>query len=92
MANFIVSYDLNGPHPSHKQMDEHLARVGAKRARVLETVWWVDYSGTAAQLRDYLQTILRAEDRLLVCACSSAAWQNLLVDGNSLAQAWNAAA
>ena len=92
MANFIVTYDLNGPHPSHKQMDDLLARLGAKRARVLETVWWVDYSGTAEQLRNHLQTILRNEDRLLVCACSSAAWQNLLVNGQSLATAWNAAA
>ena len=92
MANFIISYDLNGSTPSHKQMDDLLSRIGAKRARVLETVWWVDYSGTAAQLRTHLQTILRTEDRLLVCACSSAAWQNLLVDGQSLANAWNAAA
>lgn len=91
MANYIVTYDLNGPTPSHKQMDDLLARVGAKRARVLETVWWVDYSGTDTQLRDHIQTILRKEDRLLVCACSSAAWQNLLVDGQSLVNAWKAA-
>lgn len=92
MANFVLSYDLNGPTPSHKQLDDLLAKVGAKRARILETVWWVDYSGTAAQLRTHLQTILRKEDRLMVCECSSAAWQNLLVDGNALAQAWREAA
>lgn len=92
MANYIVTYDLNGPTPSHKQMDDLLSRIGAKRARVLETVWWVDYSGTAAQLRTDLQTILHKEDRLLVCACSSAAWQNLLVDAQSLKDAWKSAA
>lgn len=92
MANFIVTYDLNGPNPSHKQVDELLAEVGATRARVLETVWWVDYSGTPKQLRDHLKTILQSEDGLLVCKCSSAAWQSLLVDGKSLASAWKHAA
>lgn len=92
MANFIVTYDLNGPNPSHKQVDDLLSRLGAKRARILETVWWVDYSGTPAQLRDHLQTILRNEDGLMVCKCSSAAWQSLLVDGQSLADVWNSAA
>lgn len=92
MANFIVTYDLNGPHPSHKQMDDHLACVGANRARVLETVWWVDYSGTAAQLRDHLQTILRREDGLLVCAVSSAAWQSLLVSDAPFKAAFERAA
>ena len=92
MANYIISYDLNGPNPSHKQMDDHLARVGATRARVLETVWWVDYSGTAVQLREYLQTILRREDGLLVCAVSAAAWQSLLVADESFRNAFNKAA
>lgn len=91
MANFIVSYDLNGPTPTHKQVDDLLARVGAKRARVLETVWWVDYSGTPEQLRNHLQTIIRREDSILVCLCSAAAWSNLLVDSGSLVTAWNAA-
>lgn len=92
MANFILTYDLNGPNPSHKQMDDFLGKLGATRGRVLETVWWVDYSGTAKQLRDRVQTILGREDVLLVCECSSAAWANLLVDSNSLKSAWEKAA
>ena len=92
MANYVVTYDLNGPSPSHKQMDDHLARVGARRARILETVWWVDYSGSAVQLRDYLQTILRKEDRLLVLAVSAAAWQGLLVPDQSFKDAFEKAA
>ena len=92
MANFIVSYDLNGPHPSHKEMDDHLARVTANRGRVLETVWWVDYAGTAAQLRDRLKTILGREDLLLVIEAKSAAWTNLLVNAAELKSAWERAA
>ncbi len=92
MTNFIISYDLNGPIPSHKQMDDHLARVTAKRGRVLETVWWVKYPGTAAELRDQVKTILGTEDLLLVIEAKSAAWTKLLVDGNALVTAWNEAA
>jgi hypothetical protein len=92
MANFIVTYDLNGPRPSHKEMDEFLESLVANRGRVLETVWWVDYAGTAAQLRDRLKTILGKEDLLLVIEAKSAAWTKLLVDNNALIQAWNKAA
>lgn len=92
MANFIISYDLNGLNPSHKEMDELIERLVANRGRVLETVWWVDYSGTAAALRDRLKTILGSEDSLLVIEAKSAAWSNLLVNNTSLIQAWKGAA
>ncbi len=92
MANFIVTYDLNGPRPSHKEMDDHLKRVTANRGRILETVWWVSYSGTAAQLRDQVKTILGKEDLLLVIEAKSAAWTSLLVTDSSLLEAWKKAA
>lgn len=92
MANFIISYDLNGPSPSHQQMDDHLRLLTAKRGRVLETVWWVSYPGTAAQLRDLVQTILGREDLLLVIEANSAAWTKLLVSSEGLKAAWNEAA
>ncbi|MBW8320468.1 MAG: hypothetical protein K0M47_14280 [Rhizobium sp.] len=79
MANFIITYDLNGPRPSHKEMDDFLSKLVANRGRVLETVWWVDYPGTAAQLRDRVKTILGKEDLLLVIEAKSAAWTKLLV-------------
>ncbi|WP_370301654.1 hypothetical protein [Pseudooceanicola sp.] len=92
MANFIVTYDLNGPNPSHKQMDEAISRVAAKYGRLLETVWWLDYRGTAAELRDLLQTILGKEDLLLVIECKSAAWTKLLVNSQAFKDAFNRAA
>lgn len=92
MANFIISYDLNGPTPSHQQMDKHLATLVVNRGRVLETVWWVDYPGTAAQLRDQVKTILGSEDLLLVIEAKSAAWTKLLVDTDALLTAWKSAA
>jgi len=91
MANYIVTYDLNGPRPSHKEMDDFLEKLTAKRGRVLETVWWVDYQGTAAQLRDRLRTIVGPEDLLMVIEAKSAAWTKILVDSDSLVEAWRLA-
>lgn len=92
MANYIITYDLNGPDPSHHEMDQFLEKLTVNRGRVLETVWWVDYAGTAAQLRDRVKTILGDEDLLLVIEAKSAAWTKLLVRGDSLKEAWNATA
>ncbi len=92
MANYIVTYDLNGPFPSNKQMDEAVSRVAAKYGRVLETVWWLEYSGTSTGLRDHLQSILGPEDLLLVIECKSAAWTKLLVDSQTFKDAFNKAA
>lgn len=88
MANYVVSYDLNGPSPSHKQMDDHLAMIGAARGRILETVWYVGYSGTQNQLLDHLKSILGKEDLIIVVEANSATWTKLLVDNQSLISAW----
>ncbi len=90
MANFIVTYDLNGPDPSHQEMDQTMRALGA--SRILETVWWLDYSGSASGLRDHLLATLRAEDGLLVCRCSAAAWNSLLVKGEAFKNAFEKAA
>lgn len=92
MANCIVSYDLNGSTPTHAQVDQLLERLATKRGRVLETVWWMNYPGTAKQLYNQVNAILRAEDRLLVCECNSAAWRNLLVNSEELESSWIEAA
>lgn len=81
MTSFIIVYDLDGPSPSYRDVDDLLGRLGARRARVFETVWWVDCRGTATQLRDQMRSILRSEDSLLVCECTSAAWQSLQSPG-----------
>lgn len=88
MANFIVSYDLNGPRPSHAEMDEHLATLNANVGRVLETVWYVGYTGTLNALYDHVKSILGTEDRLLVVEASDAIFSNLLVNDESLLAAW----
>ncbi|MGB3500319.1 MAG: hypothetical protein WBA44_01755 [Mesorhizobium sp.] len=85
VANFIVTYDLNGPHPTHKQMDDHLLKLGASyvRGRILETVWYVAGPTTAGALREYVQRILSPNDLLLVVEATGAAWTKTLLDGPS---------
>jgi hypothetical protein len=92
MANLIVTYDLNGPYPSHKQMDDHLARIATRHGRILETVWWVEYPGTAEQLRNQISTILGKEDLLLVVQAVIASWTKLLVPDGTFKQAFEKAA
>jgi hypothetical protein len=90
MANFIVTYDLNGPRPTHQQMDDHLEAIGATRGRVLETVWYVGGANfTVASLRDHVSTILSGNDLLLVVECSAAAWNGMLIDGGQISAAWD---
>jgi len=92
MANFILSYDLNGPRPSHAEMDKHLGLLGAGfvQARVLETVWYVAGPTTVDRLRNYVQSILSANDQVLVVEASRAAWANLKVDGVAFKSAFEA--
>lgn len=83
MPNFIITYDLNGRRPSHKQMDDHLRALGPKcvRGRLLETVWYLAAPMSTAQVSAYAQRILSPNDRLLVVEARNAAWLNLLADG-----------
>lgn len=90
MANFILSYDLNGPTPSHKQMDDHLAKIGAARGRILETVWYVGSSLTLTQLLDHVRLILSENDLLFLVEGKEATWTKLLVSDQSLRDAWGA--
>ena len=88
MTNFIVSYDLNGARPSHKEVDQLLEQLGATRGRVLETVWYVGFWGTEQQLFDAIRSKLGREDRLIVVRASEAQWENPLLSDDSLATAW----
>lgn len=36
MANYIVSYDLNGSRPTHAEMDKHMGEAGWAHVRFAE--------------------------------------------------------
>ncbi len=91
MANYFVSYDLNGKTPTHAEMDEHLKKLGKKCIhRVLETVWYVNYAGTLQQLADYVNSILSSNDRLLVIEAIDCRLRNLLVPDKTIQDCWKA--
>ena len=89
MANFILTYDLNGSHPSHAEMDEHLEKIGAARARILESVWYVGAMTTRDDLTAYVRRILSPNDRLIVAEAKDASFVYLLVPDQWLIDAWN---
>lgn len=89
MSNFVLSYDLNGSNPSHKQVDEALGALGAARGRLLETVWYVGFPGSSNTLFDAVNALLSPNDQLLVVEAKGMVWRNLLVGDASLHEAWN---
>lgn len=88
MANYIVSYDLNGSKPTHDQMDDHLEKSGWVTARILETVWYIGCDATRDEVFDYVKSVLSDNDGLIVVTAKTAKWRKLLVKGDSLATAW----
>lgn len=90
MPNYFVSYDLNGSHPTHAEMDEHLEELGECVGRVLETVWYVKYSGELKELYDYVNSICSKNDRVLVIKARSCRYRNLLPKGSKkLDECWS---
>ena len=90
MANYIASYDLNGSIPTHAQMDKHIATKGWAYGRILETVWYIGTSDTRKQVFAHLDSILSANDRLLVVSASNATFRDLLVTDKSFQDEWGA--
>lgn len=88
MANYIVSYDLNGAVPTHAQMDAHVKTSGWANGRILETVWYIGTSASQRQVYDHFNSILSANDRLIVVTAANATWRNLLINDKSLLDAW----
>lgn len=89
MANYIVSYDLNGRTPTHAEMDQHMGRAGYTRGRILETVWYVKTQQDLRTVYTYVNRILSDNDRLLVVLAANAHVRNVLLDLDALSQEWN---
>ena len=88
MANYIVSYDLNGPTPSHQTMDKHMETAGWTRGRILETVWYVGTEQSLQQVAGYVNSILSSNDGLIVVQATDFRHKNSLVDGGAVEQAF----
>lgn len=89
MANYIVSYDLNGRVPTHATMDKHMEDAGWTRARILETVWYVGTTQTRRQVYEHINSILSTNDQIIVVRASGMTFRNLLVEDDSFESIWN---
>jgi hypothetical protein len=88
MANFLLSYDLNGSNPTHQELDEHLEESGWEIARILETVWYIGAGATQKQVYDYAQSVLSKNDRIIVATVRNVTFRKLLIDGEDFKAAW----
>jgi hypothetical protein len=89
VANYIVSYDLNGSRPTHPEMDKHMEKAGWTRGRILETVWYVGTRQTLAEVYNHVNAILSNNDQMIVVDATDAQWRNLLITDASLKASWN---
>lgn len=88
MANYIVSYDLNRPRPTHAEMDKHMTSANWSCARILETVWHVGTGQTAEQVYEYVRTKLSGDDPLIVVQTEYAVFERLLEPDASFLGRW----
>ena len=77
MAIYIVSYDLRTPGRNYVPLWDRLRQY--THAKALESLWLVDTSWSAAQIRDDLKAYIDANDMLLVTKLAGeTAWTVLL--------------
>ena len=88
MTNYFVSYDLNNQRPTHAEMDAHLKKLGDGTLRVLETVWYVRTFKGLDDLYNYVASILREDDGLIVIEASDVKFDRLLCGDQRLQGAW----
>jgi hypothetical protein len=89
MPNYLVSYDLNGPHPTHGEIDQHLRKAISVGGRILETVWHIQYEGDVQDLFNYIMQILSPNDRLLVVRAEEGRCHNLIPGDLPVINTWN---
>jgi len=77
MALFVVGYDLKtdrGEHRDYEPIETALGELDSCHTQ--DSVWYVDYNGTAKQLFDHLKPKVEDRDRLMVIEFSKKpAWQ-----------------
>lgn len=88
MANYIVSYDLNGTVPTHAEMDQHMEDAGWARARILETVWYVGTKQNRKEVYDHINSILSKNDQIIVVRARGGVFRNLLIKNKRFESLW----
>ncbi len=65
MATYLISYDLVGPNRDYDKLIAHL-RTYRVRTRPLESVWMIQTSKSAGEVRDGIERHVDSNDKILV--------------------------
>ena len=83
MKTYAVSYDLRQPGRDYEALYVALKSYGTYW-HVLESVWILRTSRSAAQIRDHLTSQMDGNDQLIVAGLDGeAAWYGFTVDGGN---------
>jgi len=78
MAAYVIGYDLKKPGKDYAQIIDAIKRICPTWCHPLDSTWFVEYSGTAVQLRDQLLPHIDGNDKLFVGrVTNAAAWYGL---------------
>ena len=84
MSTYIISYDLRSPNPDYEGLHEAIKAYGTW-AHITQSLWAVETSESAVEVRDYLTTFIEPGDRLFVLRSGSeAAWRNVMCNNEWL--------
>lgn len=79
----LVSYDLNKPEQNYPGLIARLRQLGAQK--VLFSEWLLVSPSSAEGVRNDLQPLIDANDRIFVVELRNhAAWNNLMLDNNTV--------
>jgi CRISPR-associated endonuclease Cas2 len=84
--SYLICYDLDKPGQDYTDVIAALEKLGAQRIQY--SVWLLYAQAlTPVQIRDHLAHFVDGNDRLLVVGLQNvAAWQNLMIPGQTVLQ------
>jgi hypothetical protein len=82
MAVYLISYDLMSPGHNYGPLIDALKKQGAKK--VILSAWAISTTSTAVQIRDWVESFLGPNDRIVVTELHNWATWNAMFDLNQI--------
>jgi hypothetical protein len=82
VAVYLISYDLMSPGHNYGTLIEALKKQGARK--VILSAWALSTISTAAQIRDWVQSYVDSNDRIVVTELNNWATWNSMFDLNQI--------
>lgn len=75
---YLITYDLNEPGQDYQELYDAIETLDSNALRIADSVWVIDHSGSAKEIRNFLRQSIDDDDRLIVFQCGKeAAWSGL---------------